>query len=183
VNAWTQIRRFLGLLPERYSETHHLTRSGWVKADDVPEDRVETWKVLIERGSHFGARKWWCIWSSPTMSRDEREALRAKYPIDGWLRYKLPVRVTNPLDPLAAARHADDSADQVSDASRWLWAVKFSPGSSRYWILGFIVLALLALASAGPDLRRTNIGAYLSGRCDEHSASRECFPPAGPGGF
>jgi hypothetical protein len=183
VNPWRQIRRFLGLLPERYSETHHLTRSGWVEGVDVPDDRVETWKVLIERGSRFGTRKWWCIWSSPTISREEREALRARYPIDGWLRYEVPVRVTNPLDPLVLARHADDSADPVSDGSRWLWAVKFPPRSPGYWILGLIVLALLAIASAGSDLRHTYIGAYISGRCDEHSAPRECFPPAESGGF
>ena len=175
-NAWRQIRRFLGLPPERYSETHHLTRRGWVKAVDAPEDRVETWKVLIER-PHFGTRKWWCIWSSPTMSREEWEALRAKYPIDGWLRYGVPVRITDPLDPRAPARHADDSADHVSDGSRRLWAAKFPPRSSGYWILGFIVLALLAIASAGPDLRHTYVGAYILGRCNEDPAPRECFPP------
>jgi hypothetical protein len=182
VTAWKQVRRFLGLLPERYAETHHLTRSGWVKAVDAPEDRVETWKVLIERGSHFGARKWWCIWSSPTTSREEREALKARYPIDGSLRYEVPVRVSNPAGPLVPARNLDDAASQVSDGSRWLRVIKLPPRSPRYWILGFIVLALLAIASAGTDLQHTYIGAYLLGRCDEHPAPRECFPLAS-GGF
>jgi hypothetical protein len=177
VYAWKQILWFFGLRTERYTETHHLTPGGWIQAIDAPRNRVETWKVLVEAGSHFNPRKWWCVWSSPAMSRAERDAIRAKYPIDGWLRYQIPVHVSEPLGAPVAAHEIEEGAGQISDRSPRRWLTAFAPRSPGYWLLGLIALALLAIVVAGSDLQHTYIGAYMSGKCSTHPAPKECSPP------
>jgi hypothetical protein len=182
VYAWKQILRFFGLLTERYTETHHLTPGGWVQAVDPPKDRVETWKVLVETGSRFNPRKWWCVWSSPAISRAERDAIRAKYPIGGRLRYRIPMRVSEPLGAPVGAHQIEERASQISDRPPSRWLIKFPLRSSGYWILGLIALALLVTIAAGSDLQHTYVGAYISGKCSTHPAPKECSPPTRSGG-
>ena len=88
----------------RFTRTYHLTPDGWISDEVAPPDCVETWKMLAQKRAAFGTqyRTWWCVWASPTMSRAERDALRARYPVDGWLRYSTYVndRIGEPLgDP------------------------------------------------------------------------------------
>ena len=97
-------RRFLAMAKfrTRRTETHHLTRRGWVRFEGPPADRVETWEVEIYKPSRFylvQTRTWRCVWASPDASRRERDALRAKYPMDDWYPYHqaYDVRVGEPL--------------------------------------------------------------------------------------
>jgi len=90
----TIIRR---AFPLRRTEVHHLTPHGWVGYEGPPADRVETWEVEIYRPSLFymvQSRRWRCIWASPDLSREERDALRAKYPIDDWHPYHQAYDIT-----------------------------------------------------------------------------------------
>ena len=170
---WKAIRRFLGIDPTRYTETHHLTPNGWVQSADAPLDRVETWKVLVEWPSFGMLRKWWCIWASPAMSRDEREALRAKYPIDSWLRYRVKTRVAEPLGASAAPEARQPTAQMPDKPIRPL--TEFPPRLTGYWIVSLVALAILAIVLAAPHLQHSYLGAYISGKCSAQPAPKGCL--------
>ena len=90
------------LFPLRRTEIRHLTPKGWVGYEGPPADRVETWEIQISRPSLFylvQSRTWKCVWASPAATRLQRDALRAKYPIDDWYPYNLAfdVKVGEPL--------------------------------------------------------------------------------------
>ena len=95
-------RRLFDIAKVRRTEIHHLTRHGWVGSEGLPDDRVETWEVEIYRPSMFylvQSRTWKCSWASPSVSRKERDELRAEHPIDDWCPYHpaFNIKVHDPL--------------------------------------------------------------------------------------
>ncbi len=68
---------------DRDKATYHLTPSGWVRQDDPPHDRVETWLRIMTQASGWSREfvNWMCEWASPDWARDKRDELRTKFPI------------------------------------------------------------------------------------------------------
>jgi hypothetical protein len=46
-----------------------------------------------------------------------------------------------------------------------------------YRIIGLLVAVVLAIVLALPELRRTYVGAFLTGVCATSPSARECNPP------
>ena len=151
----------------RATWTYHLTPDGWIRDDVAPPDRVETWKMLMRRRALFSTqyRTWWCVWGSPTVSRAERDALRAKYPVDGWLRYQPGIndRIGEPPgDPAVPGRPPPPAAvPEISMPPPML-----PPSLLRALaVFGLVVLAVLGglylLAPAN-----SYWGAFFAGTCE-----------------
>jgi hypothetical protein len=77
---------------DRYEVEHHLTPAGWVTGTvtdsgnqetivEPPTDRVETWLYKMEQSSGWSreSRHWELAWKHPSMSLEERRALRASF--------------------------------------------------------------------------------------------------------
>ena len=172
MGIWQRFRRFWAeCFPPKYSITSHLTPFGWYQGPDIPRDRVETWRALVERRAN-GWRwyvTWWCIWISPTTSREERDALREKYPVGGRARFSLGyiVRVGEPLDRLPT--HQPQLPANLVERRGPL-----PPALRIYWIIGLVALAALGILLAAPHVQRSYWGAYLSGKCSGPAEPPEC---------
>lgn len=175
MSIWQQVRRsWAEWFPRKYSTTHHLTPVGWYEGEDAPRDRVETWKALHELGP--GSRlyvTWWCIWVSPSVSLEERDALRAKCPVGGATRYSLSyiVRVGEPLDRLPMRQ------PQPATAAPRHTTGPLRPALRIYWLVALVALAALGIVLAAPHLQRSYWDAYLSGKCSASPRPPECPPP------
>ncbi len=172
MGRWQQFRRFWAeCFPRKYSTTHHLTPEGWYASDDeIPPDRVETWKALHEQGPGLRARiTWWCVWVSPSVPLAERDALRAKYPPGGWAPYVRGVilRVGEPLDRLPRQQPAEWTT------APWN-ALGLRQALPIHWIVILVALAALGIILAAPQLQRSYWGSYLSGKCSASPQPPEC---------
>jgi hypothetical protein len=58
----------------------HLTPKGWTTGKR-PDDAVETWSRSTQQTSGWSKEyvDWSCTWASPSATRAERDALRAKH--------------------------------------------------------------------------------------------------------
>jgi hypothetical protein len=56
-----------------------------------------------------------------------------------------------------------------------------SPVLSRIEILGLIVVIIIGVLFALPELKKTTAGVILSGKCDRDPEPAECIPLPGPG--
>jgi hypothetical protein len=152
----------------RATWTYHLTPNGWIIDDIAPPDCVETWRMVMRRRALAGTqyRTWWCVWASPTESRAERDALRARYPVDGWLRYQPGIndRIGEPPgDPAVPGRPPPLAA--VPDIS-------MPPPMLRPSLLGALaVFGLYLLAPAN-----SYWGAFFAGTCEARPKATACDP-------
>lgn len=66
---------------DRYTTTHHLTKSGWVRGEDRPDDAIETWECLVDQPSGWSKedRTWSCKWASSDVDRAERDRIRNRH--------------------------------------------------------------------------------------------------------
>ena len=78
---------------DRYTVEYHLTTTGWIRGTEtyfgkvdkevaIPENRVETWIKEVEQSSGWSPEDitWQRVWASPSMTEQERNELRAKFP-------------------------------------------------------------------------------------------------------
>jgi hypothetical protein len=169
MGIWPRYRRFWAeCFPPKYSLTRHLTPFGWYEGPDIPRDRVETWRALVEQRANGWRRDvtWWCIWISPIVSGEVRDALREKYPVGGRARFVSRMHVGEPLDRLPT--HQPQGPDRP--AERRL----FPPALRIYWIIGLVALAALGIVLAAPHVQRSYWGAYLAGKCSGAAEPPEC---------
>lgn len=83
------------MFPVHQVELWHLAPSGWYSGTKVP-DAVETWELTVSKPSIFylvQSRTWRCLWVSPWASREARNQLRARYPIESWRLYQVGYRI------------------------------------------------------------------------------------------
>lgn len=75
----------------------HLTRNGWRRKDEEPwpEDRVETYSYEMHQSSGWSKEKitLTLIWSDPTLTDAERDALylKAGRPVPDWPDLRLNI--------------------------------------------------------------------------------------------
>jgi hypothetical protein len=73
---------------DRYTQEHHLTRSGWIvgtingELKPRPTDAVETWVKKAEQSSGYSEEEsdWHQVWALEACSPEELSVLRAKFP-------------------------------------------------------------------------------------------------------